>query len=162
MDRTNATLTALRQILRATDLHGRDVANAVGLTAVQLRLLKFTHEASGATATTLAYHMRVSQATITALLDKLAAKGMIERKVSDQDRRKKTILITDAGLEALENAPDPMQRDFARRFERLEDWEQAMLLAAAERLAALMDADEISAAPILATGEITEDTGSAS
>ncbi|WP_424943742.1 MarR family winged helix-turn-helix transcriptional regulator [Aliiroseovarius crassostreae] len=162
MDRTNATLTALRQILRATELHGREVASAVGLTAVQLRLLKITHDAGGATATTLAYHMRVSQATITALLDKLAAKGMIERRVSDQDRRKKTILITDAGREALENAPDPMQRDFARRFERLEDWEQAMLLAAAERLAALMNADEISAAPILATGDITDDAGAAS
>ncbi len=161
MERTNATLTALRQILLATELHEREVAGAVGLTGVQLRLLKLVHETGGATATTLANTMRVSQATITILLDKLVAKGMVERRVSDQDRRKKTVLITPVGLCALKDAPDPLQRDFARRFERLPGWEQAMLMAAAERIAALMNAEEISAAPILATGKIAQEAGEA-
>lgn len=157
MDRTNATLTALRRILRVTDLHGRAVARSVGLTAVQLRLLKFAHETDGATSKALAQHMRVSQATVTALLDKLAARGMIQRLQCETDRRQKRILVTDAGLQALSNAPDPMQRNFARRLEALEDWEQAMILAAVERISVLLDADDLEASPILATGEITEE-----
>lgn len=154
MDRTNATLTALRRILKATELHSREVARSVGLTAVQLRVLKLAYESRDATAKLIAGQMRVSQATVTALLDKLAAKGMIERQVSSTDRRQKKLLITRAGRCALEEAPDPMQRDFALRFEKLDDWEQAMLLAAAERIANLLDADELDAAPILATEEI--------
>lgn len=154
MERTNATLTALRRILRATDLHGREVARSVGLTAVQLRLLKLTYESKAATAKYLASNMRVSQATITALLDKLATRGMIERRVSSIDRRQKNIIVTEAGRQALQDAPDPMQRDFAERFEQLADWEQAMLLAAAERIAELLRADDLEAAPLLTTGEI--------
>lgn len=155
MGKTNAILTALRRILRATDLHGSDVATSVGLTAVQLRLLKFVQDTESANAKTLASQMHVSQATITVLLDKLEMKRMIERCVSLMDRRQKLIHITDVGRDALEAAPDPMQRAFVRRFEKLEDWEQSMLMAAVERIAYLMDADEIDAAPVLAVGEIT-------
>lgn len=155
MDKTNATLTALRRILRATDLHGREVATSVGLTTVQLRLLKFTQDTESANAKTLACQMQVSQATVTVLLDKLEAKHMIERRVSLVDRRQKLIHITDVGHDTLEAAPDPMQRAFVQRLEQLEEWEQTMLMAAAERIAYLMDADGIDAAPVLAAGEIT-------
>tara|TARA_R110002126_G_scaffold25224_3_gene86602 strand:+ start:2609 stop:3094 length:486 start_codon:yes stop_codon:yes gene_type:complete len=156
MDRTNTTLTALRRILRATELHNREVATSVGLTAVQLRLLKFIQETKSTNAKTLASQVHVSQATITVLLDKLESKKMIERRVSSTDRRQKQIHTTDIGREALEAAPDPIQRAFVKRFEKLEQWEQAMLMAAAERIAHLMDADGIDAAPVLAAGEITD------
>jgi len=157
MDRTDATLSALRRILIATDLHGREVAQSVGLTAVQLRLLKLTHESKAATAKYLATNMRVSQATITALLDKLSSRGMIERRVSEIDRRQKNIIITEVGQQALAAAPDPMQRDFAEQFRKLAGWEQAMLLSAAERIANLLGADDLDAAPVLTAGDIAGD-----
>jgi DNA-binding MarR family transcriptional regulator len=155
MDKTNTTLTALRRILRATELHNREVATSVGLTTVQLRLLKFIQETKSTNAKTLASQVHVSQATITVLLDKLESKKMIERRISSTDRRQKQIHTTDIGRQALEAAPDPIQRAFVHRFEKLEQWEQAMLMAAAERIAHLMDADGIDAAPVLAAGEIT-------
>ncbi len=155
MHRTNSTLTALRRILRATDLHSREVASSVGLTTVQLRLLKIVQESQSANAKTLALQLHVSQATITVLLDKLEAKKMIERRVSETDRRQKLIHITGLGRDALEAAPDPMQRAFVRRYEKLEAWEQAMLMAAAERIAYLLDADGLDASPVLAAGDIT-------
>ena len=158
MDRVNATLTALRQILRATELHSRDVARSVGLTAVQLRILKLAHESFEPTAKHLAAQLRVSQATVTALLDKLAVSGMIERRACPTDRRQKTIFVTDAGRDALDQAPDPIQKDFARKYEQLEVWEQTMLLSAAERIASLLDADDIAAAPILSAADIADET----
>lgn len=155
MDKTNATLTALLRILRATDLHDREVATSVGLTAVQLRLLKFIRETESANAKTLASRIHVSQATVTVLLDKLEVKQMIERRVSPTDRRQKLIHTTAAGRAALEAAPDPMQRAFVQRFEKLEDWEQAMLMAAVERIAYLMDANDIDAVPVFVPGEFS-------
>ncbi|MEE2944352.1 MAG: MarR family transcriptional regulator [Pseudomonadota bacterium] len=157
MDRTNATLTALRRILRATELHSKDVAQSVGLTPVQLRLLKFIGECECATAKSLAVQMRVSQATVTALLDKLEARNLIDRIVYRFDRRQKMISLTPEGRIAVENAPDPIQKIFSTRFEQLADWEKSMLLAAAERIASLLDADDIDAAPILATGNIVDE-----
>jgi len=153
MDKTIATLTALRRVLRATDLHDREVATSVGLTTVQLRLLKFIRETESANAKTLASRVHVSQATITVLLDKLEMKQMIERRLSSTDRRQKLIHTTKIGRDALDAAPDPMQRAFIQRFEQLEDWEQMMLMAAVERIAYLMDADETDAAPGFVAGE---------
>lgn len=157
MDRTHATLTALRRILRVTELHGREVARSVGMTPVQLRLLKFVCDIPCANAKSLAREMRVSQATVTTLLDKLECRGMVQREISLTDRRQKMISLTKEGYAALENAPDPMQRRFAERFEQLESWEQGMLLASVERISALLDAEDIDAAPILTTGSMVDE-----
>ena len=43
---------------------------------------------------------------------------------------------------------------FTDRFGRLQAWEQAMILASVERLALLMDAQNIDAAPLLDSGLI--------
>ncbi|MEH6727934.1 MAG: MarR family transcriptional regulator [Hyphomicrobiales bacterium] len=153
MDKTSATLTALSRILRATELHDREVAASVGLTTAQLRLLKFIKDTESANAKTLASRVHVSQATITVLLDKLEVKQMIERRVSSMDRRQKLIHTTEIGRDVLDAAPDPMQRAFVQRLQKLEDWEQAMLMTAVERIAHLMDADEIDAAPGFVAGE---------
>lgn len=149
MDRTNATLVALRRILRLTEFHRREVAQSVGLTSVQLRLLKLTMEGQCATAKSLAVQMHVSQATVTTLLDKLEARGLISRKISASDRRQKMILLTNKGQNALDNVHDPMQRNFAARFEQLEDWEQSMMLASVERIAALLEADPVETISVL-------------
>jgi len=157
MDRTHATLMALRRILRVTELHGREVARSVGLTPVQLRLLKFICDIPCANAKSLACEMRVSQATVTTLLDKLECHELVQREVSPKDRRQKMISLTAKGHTALADAPDPMQRRFSERFDRLESWEQGMLLASVERIASLLDAEDIDAAPILTTGSMIDE-----
>ena len=75
MDRTDKSLIALRRILRATELYGRDLAKEAGLTAVQLRVLQILAEKGRATPKELSDRMGVTQATITALINKLELKG---------------------------------------------------------------------------------------
>jgi DNA-binding CsgD family transcriptional regulator len=72
MDRTDQSLIALRRILRATEIYGQKLANAAGVTAVQFRVLQIVAERGQTTATDIARRMRVSQATVTSLVDKLA------------------------------------------------------------------------------------------
>ena len=47
--RMDETLVALRRILRATELYARDLANAVGLTPAQLRVLQIVDARDSAT-----------------------------------------------------------------------------------------------------------------
>jgi hypothetical protein len=54
-----------------------------------------------------------------------------------------------AGKEIVANTPDLLQMTFTSRFIELPHWEQAMILAAVERLAILLDAQGIDAAPLL-------------
>ncbi|PQO22335.1 MarR family transcriptional regulator [Rhodobacteraceae bacterium WD3A24] len=152
--RSEISLVALRRILRATERHGKALARASGLTPVQMRVLSILETDGRSTPKAIAAKLRVAQATMTALIDRLAAKGMVERQRSDYDRRQMNLFITEKGRAALESAPDPLQDTFVTEFEELPDWEQAMIVAALERVASMMNADEIDASPVLDLGDI--------
>jgi DNA-binding MarR family transcriptional regulator len=151
-DRADAALVAMRRVLRATDLHARRLARASGLTASQVIVLQHLARPGDATAGDVARAAGLSQATVTALLDKLEARGLAARRRGEEDRRRVWIEITEAGRAALADAPDLLQHAFAARFAALPDWEQASLVAALERVAALLDAGDLDAAPLLDTG----------
>ena len=97
-----------------------------------------------------------SQATVTALVDKLERQGLVTREKSLIDGRQKNIVITPAGRQTIETAPDPLQQRYVRKFCALQDWEQAMLVASLERVAALLDAEDMDAAPVLASGDLNK------
>ena len=153
-DRTDDSLIALRRILRATELFARDLAHAVGLTPAQLRVLQIVAEKSSATPKALANQMGVSQATVTALVDKLVTRGLVQRVPSEQDRRQINVVATPQGLDRLVDAPDALQQRYVRAFSELADWEQAQLVSSLERVADMLDAQGIDASPVLTTGDI--------
>ncbi len=154
MDRTDISLIALRRILRATELYGRDLARSAGLTPVQVRVLQILLVRKTATPKEIAKQLGVSAATVSTLLDRLAAKAMIERQRSDVDRRQVNIVLTDTGRSAIEGMPDPLQQKYVDEFEALEDWEQAMIVAALERVVSMLNASTLEASPLLDMGEI--------
>lgn len=158
MDRVDSSLIALRRILRATELFGRELKQTAGITAVQFRVLQIIAETGQVTAKEIAVRMRVSQATVTSLVDKLVRDGMVLREKSSVDRRQTNIHVTPKGRKTLAEAPDPLQQRFVRKFAALEDWEQSMLVANLERVAAMLDAEDMDAAPVLHTGDIKRAT----
>ncbi|WP_090270094.1 MarR family winged helix-turn-helix transcriptional regulator [Thalassovita taeanensis] len=153
-DRTDESLIALRRILRATELFARDLAHAVGLTPAQLRVLQIVAEKSSVTPKMLANQMGVSQATVTALVDKLVTRELVQRVPSEQDRRQINVVVTAQGLNRLVDAPDALQQRYVRAFTGLADWEQAQLVSSLERVADMLDAQDIDASPVLTTGDI--------
>ncbi|MFC2967898.1 MarR family winged helix-turn-helix transcriptional regulator [Acidimangrovimonas pyrenivorans] len=153
MDRTDASLIALRRILRATEMYRRDLAQAAGLTAAQFRALQLVAERGFCTATDISKRMGIKQATVTSLVDKLVRQGMVTREKSATDRRQTNILLTERGATTLRTAPDALQQRFVRKFEALADWEQAQLISSLERVAAMLDAEDLDAAPVLDVGD---------
>ncbi|MDR5654017.1 MarR family winged helix-turn-helix transcriptional regulator [Ruixingdingia sedimenti] len=158
-DRTDDSLIALRRILRATELFERRLAAAGGLTPAQLRVLQVLAPCAdtGMTPTAMADRMGISQATVSVLVDRLVARALVGRHRSQTDRRQTHIVITEAGRAAIGAAPDALQQRFVASFERLQDWEQAMLVASLERVAAMLDARDLDASPMLTIGDIARD-----
>lgn len=154
MDRIDCCLIALRRILRATEIYGRELAQAAGLTAVQFRVLQVVSEQPDCTAKDISRRMGIAQATVTTLVDKLVRQGVVVRQKSETDRRQTHIVMTPQGRAAVAAAPDALQQRFARRFDGLSDWEQSMLVASLERVAAMLDADSLDASPVLDLGDI--------
>lgn len=100
----------------------------------------------------LADHTNMSQATATTIMDRLESRQLVQRIRSETDKRKVHATLTDAGRALLAQAPTPLQERFIQRFQALEVWEQTLLLSSLQRISAMMNADEIDAAPVLASG----------
>lgn len=158
IERVDEALIALRRILRATELHQKDIAQAAGLSPAKLRVLQILagQEGQTATPTALAHQMGVSQATVTALVAQLESRAMIMRMRSNMDRRQMNVTLTETGAKALSDFPNTLQQHFAGGFEALPEWEQHMIISVLGRVAAMLNAADIKAEPLLATGELHE------
>ena len=152
--RVSDALVAIRRIVRAAEFASRDLTRATGLTPSQLIVLQIVARAGEPGAGAIAEAARLSPATVTALLDKLEARGFIARQKGQTDRRRITVTLTAEGRKALAETPDLLQDRFAARFAKLADWEQASIIAALERVSALMDAEGIDASPVLDVGRL--------
>lgn len=147
-------LVAIRQIIRAIDLRSKKLSKAVGITGPQLLVLQEVSAAPGLTSKQVSDCINLSQATVTSILDRLEAKSLLVRRRDSDDRRKVSLYLTDTGVETLKDAPKAMEDTFIEKFENIEPWEQTLLLSSVQRVAAMMNAGELDAAPILKLGEI--------
>ena len=152
--RVSDALVAIRRIVRAAEFASRDLARTTGLTPSQLIVLQIVAREGEPGAGAIAEAARLSQATVTALLDKLEARGLVTRNRGSQDRRRVSVELTQEGRRALADMPDVLQDRFAARFEKLADWEQASIIAGLERVAALLNAEGIDASPVLDVGAL--------
>ena len=157
--RTEESLIAIRKILRATELFERRLAQSVGLTPAKLRVLQIlaSKDDERASPKGLATQMGVSQATVTVLVDKLVAASFVTRMRSVADRRQMHVLLTKSGREAIKDSPDALQQRFVKKFQNMQDWEQAQIVASLERVTAMLDATDIDASPVLSLGTLSED-----
>ncbi|MFC6622604.1 MarR family winged helix-turn-helix transcriptional regulator [Novosphingobium panipatense] len=137
-DLTPAALMVLRKILDAADLDNRKTAAATGLTPSQGMVLRQICAHDSTTPGAVAVALRFGQATITNIVDRLVAAGLVTRERSNADKRQILLQATAEGREKLRAFPFPLQLRFSQGYAQLERWEQAMLLAALERLDALL------------------------
>ena len=146
-------IVAIRRVIRAVDLHSRTLAESHGLTGPQALLLKAL-QAGSLSAGELAARVSLSQGTVTDILNRLEQRGLVRRIRDTRDRRRVLVQATDAALGLLARSPPLLQERFLERFMSLQDWEQTLLLASLQRIAAMMDAEDIDAAPVLSSGSV--------
>jgi DNA-binding MarR family transcriptional regulator len=154
MDTIEQVLISLRRLIRATDLHSKQLVKTVGLTAPQLLLLQAISAKGQVTIGEIARDISLSQATVTNILDRLEKRGMIYRERSNHDKRKVHAHLTDKGAAILKDAPTPLQEHFVKQFRNLHDWEQNTILSSLQRIAQMMDAQHIDASPVLDIGDL--------
>jgi DNA-binding MarR family transcriptional regulator len=134
-----AVLLSLRRIMRAMDSHSRYLAQHHGLTGPQALVLRELFRLGDMPAGQLARTVSLSQATLTGILDRLAKKGLLERRRDSRDRRRVLVHLTAAGVALLQSPPPLFKETFLRQFASLQDWEQGLLLSSLQRIAAMME-----------------------
>jgi DNA-binding MarR family transcriptional regulator len=155
---TRQVMAALRRIIRAVDLHSRDLVQRFGLTGPQLVVLKELIERSPQSVSALASAVSLSQATVTGILDRLERKAMVTRIRDDRDKRKVLVSPTAEAESVLAGAPPLLQEHFTDALSRLPDWEQSQILSSLQRIVALMEAGDVEAGPILTIGPLDATT----
>lgn len=147
-------LTALRRVIRATDLHSRHLIKVSGLTTPQLLTLQALDTSSLIGVSELAKAMSLSQATVSSILDRLEQRELVTREKSAGDKRKTNLRLTDKARLILIDAPSLLQETFIKEFLALENWEQSQILSSLQRIAYMMDAKDLDAAPMLEVGAL--------
>lgn len=154
MEPHEEVLVALRRIIRAVDLHSRRLIQRTGLSGPQLVVMQVIGRHAPLSSGELARQASLSQATVTAILDRLEERGLVLRARSTEDRRRTRVELTAEGKKALAGSPTLLQEHFVTRFGALADWEQHLIIASLQRVAHMMDAQDLDASPYLDPGEL--------
>lgn len=109
MEKHEEVLVAIRQIIRAIDLHSKKLSKIAGLTGPQLILMRSIEQLGEVTIRELSRNTNMSQATATTILDRLERNGYVKRVRSVKDKRKVHAHLTEFGRELLHKAPQPLQ-----------------------------------------------------
>ncbi|WP_413691818.1 MarR family winged helix-turn-helix transcriptional regulator [Psychromonas sp. KJ10-2] len=156
MEKQEQLLISLRRVIRAISIHSRQLNKESGLTGPQLLVMQKIDQLDAPLAKQIAQEITLSAATVTTILDRLEKRSFIIRTRSKTDKRKVHLSLSEAGKEVLSSSPKPLQEHFIKRYKNLDEWEQSQLLSAVERIASMMDATELDAAPVLLVGKIQD------
>ena len=113
MSRTERSADAVRAAARLAKVAGTALVEA-DLTLPQYRVLVFL-DAGERPASHVAALLGVAPSTVTAAVDGLVARGLVERKADPEDRRKVVLALTSDGSAALQRGDDVV----AARLDRL-------------------------------------------
>ncbi len=146
MPKTTVDTLALADALRPALLQvGRELrreARALGASPEQVALLVSIKYAPGIGLRELAARERVSPPAMTKHVDRLERDGLVERKASEEDRRRVGVTLTDEGQRLLRRVRSRRTAWLAQRLAELDESEQAALEAAIAPLTHLLREDE--------------------
>ena len=135
-------LAALGRIIRSASSGIREAGRAAGLGASHLLVLQLLEQEGPRRAGEIAKELSFSKSTITAILDTLEERKFILRDRHESDGRSVLVSLTDSGKRTLALIPATFQTQFLARFNKLPDWERALVLSALLRVC-----DMLAAAP---------------
>lgn len=96
-------------VFKASKPHMEGVASAFELTPQQLFSLKVINNDGPMAMSELAICLGCDASNVTAIVDRLEARGLVERRSAGHDRRVKALVMTPAGTELFQAIHERMQ-----------------------------------------------------
>ncbi len=133
---------SLRRIVQAMDVRSKRVARETGMTIPQIVVLNAVRDFDRATTAEISRIANISAATTVTILEKLEARGIVNRRRSTVDRRIVHNELTEAGRAMLAQAPPLIHKRFFSGMAALSDTEQRTIIRAFQTVADLLEPDE--------------------
>lgn len=154
-------MRSIRRIIRAVDLHSKALKQRTDFTTPQLVCLTALAQKGPVTLKGLSEAIDLSPSTTLGIVDRLHAKGLVERRRGEKDRRQVMLSVTEAGQGSLLAAPYPLQHRLLDRFSELSELEQSTLILGLERLVELLGARGLEASAILDVSPMPQESATA-
>jgi MarR family transcriptional regulator, organic hydroperoxide resistance regulator len=135
----------LRRIVKAIELYSREVQKTYGLTGPQLWALKVLAREGPLSVGKLAEALAVHQSSLSLLVDRLEARGLIRRHRETRDRRVVRLALTSAGAALATRAPEAAQGRLLHALRRMPKEEVRWIYGAVARLVQIMEAEDVEA-----------------
>jgi DNA-binding MarR family transcriptional regulator len=112
-------------------------AEGIDLTSPQFAALTILEENPGIDQATLAGMIALDRPTIGGVVERLAGKGLVERRTSETDRRAKQLNLTSAGKDMVKRMRPLVVASQAKILDGLSDDEKAQFTAIADKITRL-------------------------
>lgn len=142
----NRAMDGLRKIVRALRVGNVRAEASHGISSAQLFALRAIDVAPGGSLRELADRTLTSQSTVSEVVARLAAQGLITRVASQEDRRRIELSVSADGRKILETAPATTQEQLAAGFLSLPSAQQRVLATGIETWIVAAGLSEVSAA----------------
>jgi DNA-binding MarR family transcriptional regulator len=113
------SIELLHRIFQSVDLFSRKTLRDFGVTGPQIWALKTIEGARMLSMGDLAHGMHLHMSTVTGIIDRLEAAGLVTRERSSSDARVMELRLTPKGKGILAKSPEPPRSKVARRLQRL-------------------------------------------
>src|SRR5450631_171161 len=132
----------IRRVFYVLAEQSRKADHETGLTGSQLWVVKMLDGSSPLMVSDLARRMYLHPATMVGLIDRLEAKGLVQRTRSDKDRRVVHVIITAQGRELVRNSPEVVQGLLVRGLETLTDKQVKVISDGLEQIVNMLGIQE--------------------
>lgn len=152
MSTPQRVLDSIRRLVRLLREGSRASQAAVGLSTAQLFVLQKLDGSHPLSLNELAARTLTHQSSVSVVVSRLVARGLVRRRPSPGDARRLELALTDRGREVLARSPGSTQDRIIAAVAALPEAEQRAFAATLERLLRAAGADD-RAAPMLFTDE---------
>lgn len=153
----NQIIINIRQIIRALDIENKRIEKQLGLSIPQLLLLNFLKSKADFQSihSEIKNYLNLNSSTVTGIISRLEKKGLIIKSQGAIDKRVVHIILTAKGLDLLNQSPSLLHNQLIQKLNNLPEDKVQQLHTATELLASILNVDNIDAAPILFSSEIS-------
>ncbi len=137
-----SVLVSIRRLVRTLRTTAVSVERATGLSTAQTFVLQLLLEAPAESMNELAERTSTDQSSVSVVVSRLEAKGLVARLASATDARRTQVVITSDGIALMRRKPPTVQERLTHALSGMPQTSLELLSSELNNLVALMGADE--------------------
>ncbi|WP_372775814.1 MarR family winged helix-turn-helix transcriptional regulator [Mangrovibacterium sp.] len=145
----------IRQIVRSINIESKKVQSDFGVSIPQVLCLDFLKQSPNyqASQKEIRDHLKLNSSTVTGIISRLEAKGLLARLPKSGDKRITYITLTSKGDELLLKTPDLLQQRLAQKLSKLTPDDLTQINGALDLLTQMLNISGMEVPPVLTSEE---------